>query len=106
MTFIDECTRMIWVSLLIKKSDVCLAFQEFHKMVSTQYQKQIRVLQSDNGTEYMDASLGKFLNIHGIRHQTSCTYTPQQNGLAERKNRQILEVVHASFFGMNMPRFY
>ncbi|KAH9696165.1 retrovirus-related pol polyprotein from transposon RE1 [Citrus sinensis] len=106
VTFIDECTRMIWVSLLIKKSDVCLAFQEFHKMVSTQYQKQIRVLQSDNGTEYMDASLGKFLNIHGIRHQTSCTYTPQQNGLAERKNRQILEVVRASLFGMNMPRFY
>ncbi|KAH9726803.1 hypothetical protein KPL70_008430 [Citrus sinensis] len=66
----------------------------------------IRVLQSDNGTEYMDASLGKFLNIHGIRHQTSCTYTPQQNGLAERKNRQILEVVRASLFGMNMPRFY
>ena len=75
-------------------------------MVSTQYQKQIRVLQSDNGTEYMDAPLDNFLNLHGIRHQTSCTYTPQQNGLAERKNRQILEVVRASLFGMNMPRFY
>ena len=68
MTFINECTRMIWVSLLIKKSNVCLAFQEFHKMVSTQYQKQICVLQSDNSIEYMDASLGKFLNVHGIRH--------------------------------------
>ena len=97
---------MTWVSLLIKKSDVCLAFQNFHKMTHTQYQKQIRVWQSDNGTEFIDASLGNFLRNHGIRHQNSCTYAPQQNGLAERKNRQLLEVVCASLFGMNMPRFY
>ena len=75
-------------------------------MVGTQYQKQIRVLQSDNGTEFVDASFGKFLSDHGIRYQTSCTYTPQQNGLVERKNRQLLEVVRASLFSMNMPRFY
>jgi transposase InsO family protein len=106
VTFIDECTRMIWVSLLVHKNDVCLAFQTFHRMIQTQYQKQIRVVQSDNGTEFVAASLGNFLRSHGIRHQTSCTYTPQQNGLAERKNRQLLEVVRASLFGMNMPKFY
>ena len=106
VTFIDECTRMTWVPLLIKKSDVRLAFQNFHKMTHTQYQNQIRVWQSDNGTEFMDASLGNFLRNHGIFHQTSCTYAPQQNGLAERNNRQLLEVVRASLFGMNMPRFY
>jgi transposase InsO family protein len=55
-------------------------------MIQTQYQKQIRVVQSDNGTEFVAASLGNFLRSHGIRHPTSCTYTPQQNGLAERKN--------------------
>ena len=75
-------------------------------MTHTQYQRQIRVWQSDNGTEFIDASLGNFLRNHGIPHQTSCTYAPQQNGLAERKNRQLLEVVRASLFGMNMPRFY
>lgn len=41
-----------------------------------------------------------------IRHQTSCTYNPQQNGLAERKNIQIMKVVRAFLFGMNVPRFY
>ena len=64
------------------------------------------MLQYDNGTEFMDASFGRFLNHHRICHQTSCTYTPQQNGLAERKNRQLLKVVRVSLFGMNMPRFY
>lgn len=75
-------------------------------MVATQYQKQVRVLQSDNGEEYINAVLGQFLSIHGIRYQTSCSDTPQQNGLAERKNHQIMEVGRASLFGMNLPWSY
>ena len=106
VTFIDECTRMTWISLLRNKSDVGTTFQEFHKMVTTQYQRQIRTLQSNNGEEFVDKILGHFLGHHGIRHQTSYTYTLQQNGLAERKNRQILEIVRAFLFGMNMPKFY
>ena len=43
---------------------------------------------------------------NGIRHQTSNSYTPQQNGLGERKNRQLSEVVRGSLFGMNVPRCY
>ena len=54
----------------------------------------------------MDQVLGNFLNHHGIQHQTSCTYTPQQNGLVERKNRQIMEIVRASLFGMNLLKYY
>lgn len=97
---------MTWISLLQNKSDIGIAFQEFHKMVTTQYQRQIRTLQSDYGKEFVDQVLSVFLGHHGIRHQTSCTYTPQQNGLAERKNRQINEIIRASLVGMNMPKFY
>lgn len=75
VTFIDECTRMTWISLLKNKSDVCEAFQEFHSMIHTQYQKHIRVFQTDNGKEFVVMStLGKFLSNDGIRHQTLCTY--------------------------------
>ncbi|XP_062028861.1 uncharacterized protein LOC133744845 [Rosa rugosa] len=106
VTFIDDCTRMTWVSLLKNKSDVCYMFQDFHKMVSTQYQQSIRIFQSDNGGEYVNGPMQEFMQSHGIRHQTSNSYTPQQNGLAERKNRQLLEVVRASLFGMHVPREY
>ena len=106
VTFIDECTRMTWISLLKNKSDVGTVFQEFHKMVTSQYQMSIRILQSDNGTKFVEKTLGMYLGHHGIRHQTSYTYTPQQNGLAEQKIRQIMEVVRTSLFGMNMPKFY
>uniref|UniRef100_A0A6N2N256 Uncharacterized protein n=1 Tax=Salix viminalis TaxID=40686 RepID=A0A6N2N256_SALVM len=66
--------------------------RNFKKILLTQCQRNIRTLQSDNGTELMD--------------QTSFTYTPQQNGLAERKNRKIMEIVHASLFDMNLPKYY
>ena len=75
-------------------------------MVSTQYQQVVRVFQSDNGGEYINGPMQEFMKLHGIRHQTSNTYTPQQNGLAERKNRQLLEVVRASLFSMNVPVEY
>ena len=54
----------------------------------------------------MDQVLGNFLQHHGIQHHTSYTYTPQHNGLAERKNKQIMEIVRTSLFGMNLPKYY
>lgn len=47
-------------------------------------------MQSDGGTKYKP--LSKFFIEHGIRHRMSCPYTPQQNGMAERKHRQMVDV--------------
>ena len=57
VTFIDECTRMTWMSSLHKKGDVFTAFQEFHGMVGTQYQKQIRSWQTVNAMEFLNISV-------------------------------------------------
>lgn len=101
--FIDECTRMIWISLL-KKSEVCHAFKELYHTIKTVYRKEIQVLQSDNGGEYISNEMKQFCTDKAVHHQTSCARTPQQNGLAERRNRQILEIVRASLFDMNVPQ--
>ena len=61
ITFIDECTRMTWVSFLHKKSDASTIYQEFHNMVKTQFQKQIQVLQSNNSMEFLANSFGNYL---------------------------------------------
>nr|KYP36170.1 Retrovirus-related Pol polyprotein from transposon TNT 1-94 [Cajanus cajan] len=106
VSFIDECTRMVWISLLKHKNDVFPVFQKFHNMVQTQFNTSIQIFQTDNGLEYKNGPFSEFLTSKGIKHQTSCTYTPQQNGLAERKNRQLLEVVRASLFDMNVPSHY
>ncbi|RVW80446.1 Retrovirus-related Pol polyprotein from transposon RE1 [Vitis vinifera] len=60
-------------------------------MIETQYNAKVRVLRSDNGGEYHNSDLQKYLEGHGIIHQTTCSNTPQQNGVAERKNRHLLE---------------
>ena len=75
-------------------------------MIATQYQSHIRVLRTDNGGEFFNQDLKQYLNLHGIAHQTTCPYSPQQNGVAERKNRHLLEVVCASLFGAHMPKSY
>ncbi|BBH01411.1 hypothetical protein Prudu_011666 [Prunus dulcis] len=106
VTFIDDCTRMTWVILLKSKSEVSSAFQRFHKMVAVQYNRNIQVLRSDNGGEYVNMELRSFLELHGIVHQTTCPYTPQQNGVAERKNRHLLEMVRASLIEAHLPLHY
>ncbi|KAH9764942.1 retrovirus-related pol polyprotein from transposon RE1 [Citrus sinensis] len=75
-------------------------------MVTAQFQTQIRVLHTDNGGEYMSTAIQQFLKSQGSVHQTTCVGTPQQNGVAERKNRHLLEVVRASLIQAHMPLSY
>ena len=105
VTFVDDYTRMTWLYLLKHKSDVCKVFQLFHKMVSVQFHAHIKVVRSDNGGEYFQQQLKDFMESSGIIHQTSCPNTPQQNGVAERKNRHLLEVTRSLLIGGNVPFF-
>ncbi|KAJ9550705.1 hypothetical protein OSB04_014750 [Centaurea solstitialis] len=70
-------------------------------MIRTQFNANIKILRSDNGTEYVSEVLGSYLTENGIVHQSSCTNTPQQNGEAERKNRHILEISRSLMFTTN-----
>ena len=106
VSFIDDQTHMTWVCLMKSKNEVSFLFQKFHKMIATQYQSHIQVLRTNNGREFVNQDLKKYLQEHGISHQRTCPYSPQQNGVAERKNRHLLEVVRASLFGAHMPTSY
>ncbi|BBN69747.1 hypothetical protein Prudu_1152S000100 [Prunus dulcis] len=66
VTFIDDCTHMTWVYLLIHKSDVTSTIREFHAMITTQFQASIKVFQSDNGGEYLNNVLAQFFRDHDI----------------------------------------
>lgn len=104
VTFIDCHTRVTWVYLMKSKGEVFTCFSDFHKSVQTQYGAVIKVLRSDNGTEYTNQALRGYLSAHGIHHQTTCPYTPAQNGVAERKNRHLLEVTRCMMISMNVPK--
>ncbi|KAM1757600.1 hypothetical protein ACFX11_006838 [Malus domestica] len=91
VTFIDQCTRFCWIFPLVNKADVCPTFLTFYQFVLTHFSVSIKTLQSDGGGEYIGHQLQTFLAAKGISHHLSCPYTPEQNGLAERKHRHIIE---------------
>lgn len=66
--------------------------------MKTQFGVSIKILRSDNGSEFLNAPLKALLDSLGVIHQTSCVYTPQQNGKVERKHRQLLNVARALRF--------
>ncbi|CAL8996654.1 unnamed protein product, partial [Prunus brigantina] len=104
VTFVDDFSRATWLYLLKSKKEVVSCFKDFHKLIVNQFNSQIKVLRSDNGTEFMTSSMSEFLTGEGIIHETSCVGTPQQNGVAERKNRDLLEKTRSLMFQMNVPK--
>ena len=66
-------------------------FQKSFAEMHNQFHTSICILRSDNALEYLYAHFSDFLSSHGILHQSSCAYTPQQNGVAERKNCHLVE---------------
>ncbi|RVW71223.1 Retrovirus-related Pol polyprotein from transposon TNT 1-94 [Vitis vinifera] len=104
VTFVDDHTRVTWVFLMKKKSEVREIFENFNNMVQTQFQAKIQVLRTDNAREYYHNILGSYLLENGIVHQSSCIDTPQQNGVAERKNRHLMEVARSLMIASNVPK--
>lgn len=97
---------MTFIYFLKHKSEATDKFISFHTMVQTQYQRNIQTLRSDNGGEFVNASMKKFCQTKGIIHQTSCPYTPEQNGVVERKNRILLEITRALLIESKAPKSF
>ncbi|KAL0744719.1 hypothetical protein Bca101_101224 [Brassica carinata] len=104
VTFIDEKSKYTWLTLIQTKDRVLEAFRNFQTYVTNHYHAKIKILRSDNGGEYTSHAFKQHLSQHGILHQTSCPYTPQQNGVAERKNRHLMEVARSLMFQSNVPK--
>ena len=75
-------------------------------MVQRQFNAKIQILRTDNGKEYFNSILVHYLSQQGIVHQSTCVDTPQQNGVAEWKNRHLLEVARSLLFSTNVPSHF
>lgn len=76
LTLVENKLRATWVYLLFDKSLVASLLKDFIVMIQNQFSTTIKVLHSDNGTEFMNNSVKSFLSSLGIVHQSSCVYTP------------------------------
>ena len=89
------------------RAELFSIFQKFYAEIQTQFNISIRVLRSDNAREYFSTPFTSFMSQHGIIHQSSCAHTPQQNGVAERKNRHLVETARTLLLHSHVPfRFW
>jgi transposase InsO family protein len=91
LTFIDNFSRKTHVYLLKAKGKAFEKFKQYKALVENKIGHKIKVLRSDNGGEFVSKKFDAFLAKCGIQRQTSAPYSPQQNGVAERANRTIME---------------
>lgn len=102
-TFKDDYSSYCTTSLLKKKSEMATALQNFVTKVKNQIHKDVKCIRSDNGGEYLSSELQNWLNKEGISHERSAPYTPQQNGVAERTNRTLMEAARSMLYGKKVP---
>jgi transposase InsO family protein len=93
VSFIDDYSCKTWVYFLKSKDEVLGKFKEFKALVENLFERKIMLLRSDNGREYTSNEFGSFCRDAGIKRELTAPYNPQQNGVAERKYRTIMEAV-------------
>jgi len=106
LTIVDDRSRATLVHLLAHKSNAFPLWRAFILFVEKQHGASVKILRTDNGLEFKEASALAFYESKGILHQTSCVETPQQNGVVERKHQHLLQVTRALMFQSNLPRKY
>ena len=103
ITFIDDCTRYCYVYLMRSKDEAIDMFVHYKNEVENQLGKKIKMLRSDRGGEY-ESPFAQLCAENGIIHQTTAPYSPQQNGIAERKNRTLKEMMNSLLLGSGAPQ--
>ena len=94
-TILDDFSKLSLVRPLKTKAEVAKATIDVIKLLENQSGHRLLAVRSDNGSEYLNHTLGSFFADRGVAHQTTMRYTPEQNGAAERLNRTLLDRVRA-----------
>ena len=104
LTFTDDKTHYVWVYILKHKSQVFKQFLEWKVMVENSMGRKLKTLRTDNGGEFTSSEFESFLKSEGVRHELTVPKTPEQNGVAERMNRTLVEKVRSMLCGAKMPQ--
>jgi transposase InsO family protein len=92
LVIMDDYSRFTWVFFLQEKSQTQETLKRFLRRAQNEFGVRIKKIRSDNGTEFKNSQIEGFLEEEGIKHEFSSPYTPQQNGVVERKNRNLLDM--------------
>ena len=106
ITFTDDHSRYGYVYLMKYKSEAFEKFKEYKSDVEKQLDKSIKILRSDRGGEYLSDEFQDYLKKNGIVPQRTPPYTPQLNGVSERRNRTLLDMVRSMMSHAHLPKSF
>ncbi|KAK2429799.1 secreted RxLR effector protein [Trifolium repens] len=106
ITFTDDFSRYGYVYLMKHKSESFEKFKEFKNEVQNQLGKNIKTLRSDRGGEYLSLEFNDHLKECGIVSQLTPPGTPQWNGVSERRNRTLLDMVRSMMSHADLPNSF
>ncbi|XP_019225588.1 PREDICTED: uncharacterized protein LOC109207161 [Nicotiana attenuata] len=103
---VDDFSRSTWTHLLSCKSNTFHAIKGFLSLIENQFDTSVKIIRSDNDLEFVNNENMTFFQEKGIIHQKTCPYTPQQNGVVERKHKYLLETARALLYQSKLPIKY
>lgn len=106
LNFIDDHSRKTWSYFLTEKSETFGAFKKFKATVEKESGVSICCLRTDRGGEFTSKEFNQFCSENGIARQLTAAYTPQQNGVAERKNRTVMNMVRCMLSEKKVPKIF
>ncbi|CAI7860621.1 unnamed protein product [Closterium sp. NIES-53] len=107
LTIVDVYTRMTWVYVLSKKSNVAETVKtDWLPMVERQQERLVKAIRTDRGGEFLSKEFGLWLKNNGITHSLTMPYSPAMNGIAERANRTITEMASGLLIEAGLPDYF
>jgi len=101
---VDDASRYVFVKFLKHKNQALSEFKKWKIEVEKQTDQKLKRLRTDNGLEFCSEQWKKFCESEGIRHETMMVYTPEQNGVAERLNRTLMDLVRSTLHESGLPK--
>nr|GEV77810.1 hypothetical protein [Tanacetum cinerariifolium] len=102
----DDFSRFSWVLFLATKDETSRTLKTFITKIENQLDCKVKVIRCDNGTEFKNGVMNQFYDMKGIKREFSVARTPQQNGVAERKNKTLIEAARTMLVDSKLPTIF
>ncbi|GJS98276.1 putative ribonuclease H-like domain-containing protein [Tanacetum coccineum] len=99
----DDFSRFSWVFFLASKDETSGILKRFIIEIENQLNHKVKVIRCDNGTKFKNREMNEFCGLKGIKREFSVARTPQQNGVAKRKNRTLIEAARTMLADSLLP---
>ncbi|CAH9140422.1 unnamed protein product [Cuscuta epithymum] len=103
MLLVDDYSRFMWIYLLKSKDEAFGAFKTFKRLAENEVEKKLKCFRTDRGGEFTSFEFKKFCEDEGVVRHLTAPYSPQQNGVVERRNQTVLEMTRSIMKSKNVP---